>query len=260
MRTIFKDFLDREEKLTAIVRYHKYNPMFYRTNLWKHSNRLTWLIDALTPTITSIYPDFDAQRAKMMAAVHDDPEMIIGDIQFGHKLVMTEEQLADISNMEQDAIAQLGKEYPETVAGFSYTRLMSDYEHLDPSDLEGVIVKYVDKMDAFCEAWHELHAGNGIFATGFGTDIKHPVHAYLFYFAETFHTSYPLFKPLQMSHPFFFPIHEIEIEPIVTHGTKHTPDSVRNETGNRHYDFWKKVTLQYGGDEGMTWLTKVLEH
>jgi 5'-deoxynucleotidase YfbR-like HD superfamily hydrolase len=259
MREQFKDFFRREHELTSVIRYHKYPVMYYRTNLWKHSNRLTWLIDTTADSVRAAHPTYNAGRAKMIAAVHDDAEMIIGDVQFSVKLTMSAEEIDAHSKKEVAAIEALAKKYPKTVGGFVYEDLMKCYEATSPNDLEAVVVKYMDKMDAYCEAYHELRAGNTTFRNGSGSDDITPIDSYEQYFHITFQNAYPIWQTLKNAHPFFHPLSIGDTQPNVRPDTPHTAQSLQEMAPSTHYNIWKNATLMYGGGTGREWLTDKIE-
>ena len=49
------------------------------------------MIETFADTIREVYPDFDVEKARTYAAIHDDPEIITGDVQYGSKLQMSKE-------------------------------------------------------------------------------------------------------------------------------------------------------------------------
>src|SRR3989344_3516771 len=101
----FEGFYGREDELKKVIRYHKYVPMFYRTNLQMHSNRVLWLVEDLIPLAKKVYGSkFDIEKARTLAKVHDDAEVITGDVQLGHKLQMSSSELANVHSDEASAI------------------------------------------------------------------------------------------------------------------------------------------------------------
>jgi 5'-deoxynucleotidase YfbR-like HD superfamily hydrolase len=82
---LFTDFKNREEDLRKITRYQNYSVMFYRTNLFTHSKRVAWLVQEMIPFAQATWQDFNGQKAKFLALVHDDQEIIMGDIPAGNK-------------------------------------------------------------------------------------------------------------------------------------------------------------------------------
>jgi hypothetical protein len=93
MHSLFTDFTGREEALRNITRWSIQPVMFYRSNLFTHAKRVHGAVCAATPPARTLLPGFDARRAEILACMHDDIEIIIGDIQAGNKLKMSKEQL-----------------------------------------------------------------------------------------------------------------------------------------------------------------------
>ena len=70
-----------------ITRFSLYKVMFYRSNLFNHAWHVAWLVDEIAPFAMKKFPQFDSEKAQMLALVHDDAEIIIGDIQAGLETV-----------------------------------------------------------------------------------------------------------------------------------------------------------------------------
>lgn len=148
---------DREMKLKEIYRYSFFDVVYYRSNLWMHTHRVLWLLEELMP-IAKKYIEFDEEKARALALVHDDPEMLTGDIQAIVKSRMTKEEQTKMEEDDMKAIDEIAKSYPEFINGYSYRELL---KHSAKKDcIEAKLVSYVDKMDAYCESLHELYAGN----------------------------------------------------------------------------------------------------
>ena len=255
----FSRFEGRENELKNIIRYHKYPVMYYRTNLLVHSRRLVWMIETFAKDILNVYPNFDIEKCRAMVAIHDDPEIITGDIQFGAKLKMSKEERQKVSDDERRAIAIIADRYPSTINGFSYRDLLYEYEDMQPDNLEGTVAKYFDKMEGLCEAIHELSAGNDCFVKGFATDITSPVDIYCRVFNK-FTDTWPLFVPLRASG---LPIFSLPIKPdvseLVRNGQPHTASSIKTPTSLPHYDIWREVTVNRGKEAGIALLTEKKE-
>ena len=81
-------FSDREKKLSSIIRFDmkRFDPMFYRTNLLIHSKRVYSLVKEIIPHLKSVYGDeLDSEKALSLALVHDDAELVTGDVQLYDK-------------------------------------------------------------------------------------------------------------------------------------------------------------------------------
>ena len=246
----FSAFKGRTKKLEEVIRYHAYVPMFYRSNLVTHTTRMLWMLESLIPTVQEYFPDFNVALARTMALVHDDHEMdpVLGDVQFGHKLLMTPEEKRQLKIAEEAARRKVASWFPETVNGFSYLALMEAYEHQDGTQIEPTIIKLLDKFDAFGEALHELYAGNRIFATAAKGMAMDPPRTFVIVLTN-FARDYPILAPLfaNASHPLFVVPSVINPENISGAGTVHTPENIIQEKGYLHYDLWRSIVLSRGG-------------
>lgn len=231
--------------------------MYYRTDLFLHSHRIVWLVEELIPYAQKVFPGFNVQLARTMAAIHDDLEIALGDIMLGEKMTYTKEQHEALYRKEQIAIEEVASESPDVFNGFRYKQLMQRYqmfeEYLHPDmgimmdDPEACLVKYRDKMEGFCEALHELYAGNERFADGHLPGERTPVEVYTKVFAE-FTTKFPLFKRMKIfNHPLLNHPPEIDVELLLSHGKPHTKESIQQKTENHYYDAWKYISLKRGG-------------
>jgi len=254
----FTDFKGREEALEKVIRYHPYKPMFYRTNLWMHGHRLMWMIEELFPLIQTVFPNFDKKAAQHMALIHDDLEIVMGDIQLNDKLAMTPEEKNALDQTENNAMDEIARRFPEQIETYSYKDLLKRYNQIDVNDVEAVIVKYCDKMDGCCEALHELFAGNNMFTTPLHTktiptDVYPPI-------LKNFEEAFPLFtKVRKLSHSLFSLPQQLDVLDITANGSLHTPESIRKSTGVVHYDSWREITQKYGGHWGTEMLTEQRE-
>ncbi len=236
-------FTGRKEKLKAIIRYGKFPQMFYRTNLWTHTHRMSWMVEAVADAVKSVYPMFDVELARTMAFVHDDIEMIIGDIMYGAKLNMSKAQMDALKQEELNAVKKLASQYPEKMNGYSYGALMKRYEHLAADDLEAQIVKYIDKFDSVGEGVHELLAGNKSFLYGFSAETLPPLVSLMPFFEKVYDT-YPIFGPILLP----------DVAAMVAQGKPHTEASLQKNTSYPPYNIWKHIVRTHGGDMGKNML------
>jgi len=238
----FNNFTGREQALKSILRYSLYKPVYYRSSVYDHSLRVSWMIQALQPIIASASP-LDHERCVMLALIHDDIEMVIGDIQMGNKARMTREQLADVARQEQEAINVLEQRFPKTLGGYDYAQLL--HEAIDVQTPEAKLMKYADKFDGFCEALHELYAGNAAMTINvvneYGT-IPTPYEYYIPFFRQ-YHADHPEFS-FNHTHPFFQPPEEINVNLIAERGSLHTEGSIQELVSHPQYDWWKRVVLE----------------
>ena len=247
----FNGFEGREEALKSTSRFRNYNPMFYRTNLWIHTRRVSWIVRELAPHVNRHYsPNFDLELAFTLSLVHDDAEIIKGDTLLSEKLKMTDEELRDLSEVEEEAILVLKDRYPKEINGFNYEELL--YQALEKDTLEAQIVSLCDKLDGFGESLHELFSGNEIFC--------HPVLEYIPILKE-FPLKYPRLKGLFTSkHPLLSSPNDIDVVEVIRNSRVHQKIRFTGPSGDRHYDAWKDITLRYGDREDIELLVTPSEY
>jgi 5'-deoxynucleotidase YfbR-like HD superfamily hydrolase len=244
---------EREEKLRAIFRYSMFEVMFYRSSLWQHTHRVHWIVEELLPFTSGM--QIDHEKARVLALVHDDAEMVTGDWQAGHKAKMSPEELRAIEADEEKAVQKLAARYPETVYGFNYAALLRHAIHKDC--VEAQIVSYADRFDAYCETLHEILAGN--------LGLLWSLMLYERWLAS-YASKYPALKPLiTQQSPFilggdnrFQPPH-VDTEAYRFLGKPHTLESLRHPTDFGFYNAWRLLVEKRGGDEGVRWLTEQKE-
>jgi 5'-deoxynucleotidase YfbR-like HD superfamily hydrolase len=251
MHDIFKDFKGREKALRNIIRWAIKPVMFYRPNLLTHGKHVYWLIKDIAPHIKKVFPKFETERALMMALVHDDPEIIVGDVQAGSKLKMTKAQLKDLNEKEEQAIDKISKRFPKKVGEYIYKDLL--IEAHNKKTLEAQIVNFVDKMDAFGEALHEVFAGNILFtqksSSEYGNDIPTPVQFYID-FHRAHEKKVPLLTPLfATKESFFANPEERDFTAIANEGIVHSLESLKTQSRYFHYDLWKRIILKHADEE-----------
>lgn len=254
-------FAGRAADLQAVVRYHIYPVMMYRTNLLIHSRRVAWIMDELAPVAKRVFGRYDARRARMMTLVHDDAEIVMGDVQAGNKGNMTKAQLAEVDEMEARAIDVITARFPKTVAGYNYRELQEEAAAHDT--VESQVLQFADKFDAIGEALHEVFAGNTVFVTHitnqFGK-IPTPVQYYLAWF-KRYPDKFPQMKPLlESGEPMLQPMPDLDYTLVAHQGRRHTPGSFRSSSGYRPYDLWKQVTLKYAGTKELKLALEPAEH
>jgi len=251
-------FDERKQALEGIPRYHIYPLMFYRTNLWIHGHRLVWMLEDILPVVKKIFPNVDEKAVKLMAFIHDDLEIIMGDIPSSKRTVLTPEEKILLNETEQNAIEKITSRFPTSIGAYSYKELLERYNQIKSDDIEAVIVKYCDKMDAYCEALHEIHAGNATFAEPDAYN-KVPTGHYTETLSQ-FEKSFPLFTKIrQLNHPLISLPQDLDAHKIAAQGTLHTPSSIKEKTGVVHYDAWRDITQKYGGDWGVEMLVEQKE-
>lgn len=248
------DFDGREERLQKVIRYNKYSPMFYRTNLLIHTKRVRWMFEDIIPYLEKVFPDMDVEKGRIIAEIHDDPEIITGDTLYCIKNTMSREETIKMKEEEEKAIDIISKDWPKKINGYSYKDLLL---HASRKDIiETIAISYVDKIDAWCESLHELFAGNSIFHSGEGI-FSPPVRGRTI---SEFPDKFPQLKPLFVfDHPFFSRIPTIDKTNILRNGSRHTLKSISKSTGIPHYDRWKYLTMKNGGLQGISWLINPVE-
>lgn len=248
---IFGKFIGREDTLRSITRYDLYSVMLYRTNLFTHSQRVAALVCAMNKSaIATFGTNYDPHKAEILAYVHDDAEIIFGDVQAGNKSKMTPDQLAAVHAAELQAIDEISARYPEKIEDYVYRELL--LETVNKDSIEAQLVCFADKYDSMGEAMHEIVAGNYSFATNvvneYGT-IPTPLEYYYSYFLAVFE-KLPLLKPLQNTGDIFFtPVEMLPFKDIVKKGRPHTLKSLKIPTGYPHYDNWLTIVTNATNEE-----------
>ncbi len=246
----FSEFhAQREEKLKRLYRYSRFALMQYRSSNWMHAHRMLWMIEELAPLLKKHVPKLDINKCRVLALVHDDAEIITGDIQAGHKAQMNQKQLAKLDEDEEVAIYELAKKFPRTVAGYSYRGLL--FEALRKNTLESQVVNYFDKLDAYNESLHEFVSGNiSILRSIMFYSRSISTYPYIFPKLKTFFEdkSSPLtFIDDRKISPVIYPKSYSKLKPF-------TAKNIENISEFPTYDAWKKVVLKRGGKDGLNWL------
>lgn len=246
----------RKKELESILRYHAFDTMFYRTNDWIHSLRVSWLVEELLPTAKRHLKRFDPDRAVCLAAVHDDAETITGDVQAGHKAVMSKRALADVHGNERRAAMLLGKRHPIKVDGkYPYGKLL--LEILEKKTAEAQLVSYADKLDGYCESLHEVYAGN--------LSLLRSVFFYTHIFAQA-EKRFPKLGSMLGDKRSPFTDLRGYLQEFYVKGSKYapfgkpfTPALLKRPSQFSFYDRWRAITLERGGKEGRNGLLRQKE-
>lgn len=258
---LFKDFIGREEELSRVLRYKIYTTMYYRTDLVIHSLRVSWIIKELNPLAIKAFSNaYDPIKAEIMGMVHDDAEIVMGDIEAGIKAKMSSEELRSVYKSEEDAIDQLAQKFPLLVGGYSYKQLLQ--ESFDHSSLESQVMQFADKFDALGEALHEVYAGNECFMTNIKNDyglIDLPINAYYKYFSKFF-DKFPRLRPLLNSDSKWFePMPPQNFEELARKGEPHTKESIYNQYGFSPYKLWIETNIKHANQDQLSRLYTKLE-
>lgn len=230
----------REENLSKIKRYHKFKVMFYRTNNLLHSKRVLYLLEEILPIVKSLYPDFDEKKARLIALHHDNHEIVLegGDIPLQYKLMMTDEESSDLQQKEILAVEMLSKSYPKKIKGYEYKQL--SLHAIFKDCVEAQVVSFVDKIDGYCEAIHEVLAGNVVF-----------LEPIINYDLRTFNDligKYPLItKVFKLKKNWFDYEIVVDLKEFFENGSigtqPHTIETVKKKTLIPQYEKWKEITI-----------------
>lgn len=237
---------EREKILSKIPRYNLYPIMYYRNSILDHSIRVWLITKELSSYAVKIFgKNFNIEKAEILALIHDDIEIVIGDIQAGNKSKMTKAQLQQVSIQEHQAIINLSERFPKMIGNYNYQKLLTSA--IDADCLEAQLVKYVDKLDAFGEALHEIFGGNTVFAINIQNQygkIPTPIEYYISYFKK-FLNEHPQMKIFfETNLPITLIPKDIDFINISKNNQPHTIETITNRTGYSHYDFWKDIILK----------------
>lgn len=242
---LLNGFEGREEALSKIKRFaHSLFPvMFYRTNDLIHSKRVLWHLEEAIPDIVSVYGNlFDVNFARTLAEVHDDVELVTGDVQLPYKEKMTRDELNVFAEEEDEAILKLIERFSSVANGFSYEELLVAAK--EKKRLEAQFVSFFDKFDGAGEAWHEIWAGNSYFVLpAGGKDGKSG--GYIRRLNEFF-TKYPQMKPFFEKFPEYLP-KPFDFKSAAEKGKIHTIESFGKDSGFELYEVWKKNIIKHEG-------------
>ncbi|MBL8030853.1 MAG: hypothetical protein JNK33_00805, partial [Candidatus Doudnabacteria bacterium] len=119
-------FTKRTAPLQNIFRFSMIQPFYYASSVWLHEIRVSLLVVELSKIATKLGIAIDTEKARLTALVHDDAELVMGDIQQGHKQYMTQEQLQELDSQEATAIKKLVESSPLQLGEFIYEDLLAD--------------------------------------------------------------------------------------------------------------------------------------
>ncbi len=157
-----KKLLSREEELKKVYRYWSYtDTMFFRPNLWVHSKRVVLWCEYICDKLIQNWATIDRQKVLDLAMIHDDEEIITGDIVAQDKLQFTEEQQKKYDDDCKDAFSILKYNYIDNFDLFDYSEYLNIVENKTWE--EYMVVELADKLDAMCECFHEMLFNNYLF-------------------------------------------------------------------------------------------------
>lgn len=234
---------NRESNLREIKRYHKFKTMFYRTDDLIHSKRVKSMVIEYSSFIKELYPEYDVKKAAFIATHHDDHEIVMekGDIPLQLKLMMNEEELNDLHSDELAAVDLVSQYYPKKVGGYFYKNILLHAVYKDC--IEAQFVSFVDKIDGYCEALHEVMAGNNVFLEPI---INYNIHT----FNKVRSKYYLLEKAFESEHN-FFNFEVVDLKEFFQDGeigpAPHSVESIKRKTLIHHYEEWKRITIKNFG-------------
>lgn len=168
-------FNARERELKKITRYDDFTDvMFFRPNLYFHSRKVFFLVKMLHSYI-STKQNYDFKKAEVLALMHDDDELLVGDILAQYKINFTKKEKEEYEKKQLNAQKLLVERYGDNFEGFSYRELLEEMNL--KTSAESLIVDLADKFDAHCEVCHEILSGNKEFVKslkGFEGKITNP--------------------------------------------------------------------------------------
>ncbi len=245
---------ERKSGLQSIERFGIFDTMYYRTNDLIHTHRVAWLTEELMRVAKKLYKNLDAEKAILLALVHDDAEAITGDYNASHKDFGSKKFKAKILQEEADAIEILTKKYPKFVGKYNYRDLLLQAMSWD--GMEGKIVCYADKLDSLYESVHEVLAGNLSFLTSviYCTDRM-----------ARFEQKYPELIPLLN---YDSPLTNLKViyrpgfssnNHIKSFSKPFDAKSIHVKTIFPGYDMWRELTIKNWKKEGLDALMKQKE-
>ncbi len=245
---------EREERLRAIYRFSMFEKMMYRSNLWMHTQRVFWLLEEVLP-LAKAHMRIDMEKARALALVHDDAEMITGDVQAGHKARMSPAELEKVAQAEEEAVITLSKQFPKKIHGYFYKDLL--LHSLRKDCVEAQLVSYVDKIDALCESVHEIYAGNIALLRA----VMFYIHT-LTLFPKKFPALADFLASKKSSLTYIMDVHrpdKAEARYYTHLNAPHRKESIKVETDFPFYNTWRNVVIKRGGTEGVAWLIEQRE-
>lgn len=236
----------REQALRAIKRYKDplFEVMFYRTNLLDHSRRVCFHLEEAAKDILAVYPRFDFERARVMAQVHDDAEIITGDVMLYKKESMTEEELKELARRETEAIPLLVERFGLNAGNYDYVDLL--IEAKGKETLESQFVSFFDKLEGGGEAWHEVFAGNPKFLRpSGGKDFRSGGYIRRL---KDFRLKYEMMGIFFSIFPEYLP-KPFDFQLALEVGKPHDEKSIHQDSGFPCYELWKKAIIKRAGIE-----------
>jgi 5'-deoxynucleotidase YfbR-like HD superfamily hydrolase len=253
---------NRDADLESLIRYydlnHRFEVMYYRTNLLVHTRRVEAIIETLIPLAQECYEGFDPHLARLISRYHDDPELVAkrGDVSLQLKLKMGDYEKEILKKEEVIAIDKISNCYPKMIDEYCYREIL--LHALNKDCREAQLHSFADKHDGNCEALHEVLAGNTVFlepVLNYSSEIFTKRKSKFFLIEEMFDPE------MEKQNPFLqFPV--LDLMNFFENGKlktmPHKEESVVRNSQIPYYEKWKELTLNTFPN-GLELLTKQKE-
>jgi|GEM_PF-3231110 len=238
---------ERTRERRRIGRYSMYK-MVYRSSLEDHVQQLQLMAKAVLPFLK----DYCLNETLVLAYIdcHDDPEIDprLGDVQAAYKAVMTLQEREGLEELEKAATFYATSRFGTIRYGeYPYDHVLRNYQRrFSP---EAQLVHFLDKIAAFCEAWHEIGAGNTELIADrsdpHGRPVQNPFVGYPA-LTEQLVRAQPFLQELRDRNDVFLkPAPVTNYATVAQLGKPHTLESVLTESSQRTvYGAWLKVILE----------------
>lgn len=132
--------------------------MYYRTNVSIHVQRMKVIAKEIAEILQKEWISIDIEHLLNLVEVHDDEEIITGDLVSPKKSAFTQAEKEAFEEKCNKAQIEIIKEFWNLFEGELYEKLVK--EEKEGSSLYFFILKYIDKLEANMEVCHEIFAGN----------------------------------------------------------------------------------------------------
>ena len=237
----------REEELNSIMRYENFtSTMFYRASVLTHCWKVHALVKQMSEEISEEF--FDKKLTNTLALIHDDTEIIVGDILAQNKDNFSQAQKQEYEEKCNQAIPILVQNYSEFIEGFNYRELLELEEKNNTA--ECALVKFADKVDAYHEVCHEILAGNKEFLKE--VTIKGITYSpYQYTYDKMIRALNHLKQFIDTSQLSL--VNAIEYHPnfneFCEEGILHTRESLLKKQPLKSYQLWIETIKNIGGEE-----------
>lgn len=245
-----KEFIFLPYRKNGLKRIQRFLPriMIHRSTDWEHSLQVGMLSEFIGQKLSKdgFFPKgFDLEKSILEGYIHDDVEMIRGDVSSYVKRKWSPERRIIEKQKDIEAIDELLQYLPLTIGKYSYKELLIDC--IEKKTPETQFISYVDKVAAafFGEVIHESLAGNKRFYQRksspyqrYRYEIFDKLPSELSDLSRIFDSDHEfnLLHPKVMSQ-FELPLHSSRIR-------EHTKENLKRNTGIMAYDLWKNLQLK----------------